>query len=70
MKTQHKEQLLLNKMSEAGISQQNIANLIKKSKSVVSRKINNEVKFTTKEKATIAEFLQMTDAEKIKFFYD
>lgn len=64
-----KENLLLEKMKESEVTQRKLAELLGKSESVVSRKINKEVKFTVTEKMVLSEILKMSDEEKIKFFY-
>lgn len=63
-----KETFLSGMMLKKNIKQEDLANVIGKSRSVVSRKLNGKVIFTATEKATIAKYLEMTDAEKIIFF--
>ena len=70
MMRQGKEQLLIDKMEQKGLSQKEIAQILGKSESVVSRKINKVVKFTIKEKMILAEYFKMDTDEKLKFFYN
>ena len=67
MMRQGKEQLLIDKMEQKGLSQKEIAQILGKSESVVSRKINKVVKFTIKEKMILAEYFKMDTDEKLKF---
>lgn len=70
MMRQGKEQLLIDKMKQKGLLQKQIGQILGKSESVVSRKINKEVKFTIQEKMILAEYFKMDEDEKIKFFYN